>query len=291
MGQSLEIAMPKHFAFFSILPILLTANAHAQTQATSPEPTIWDHNGSVMYLVANGSSREFYYRKPRTGMLEAGARSGSLLFRGQVKDGEYVGTAYLFNPRCGQIPFQVRGPILDNDERVVLTGQTPYVGRNCQTYGSFTSNLEFRLLKPIEVSQSQGPLATAQPPGVEEPKPEPRDAGEVKQPGAPAGQASVTNETPKDPLRGIAEPKPLITTTAKSAVTNETMIAAKDSSRSIAEPEPPGTPIAQPSATTPSQASDLEIYVLGATLVVMIGSIIGFAAGMFSEKSWRKKAR
>ena len=164
--------MPKHFALFSILPILLTANAHAQTQTTSPEPTIWDHNGSEMYLVANGSSREFYYRKPRPGMLEAGARSGSLLFRGQVKDGEYVGTAYLFNPRCGQIPFQVKGPILDNDERVVLTGQTPYVGRNCQTYGSFTSNLEFRLLKPIEASQSQGPLATAQSPGAEEPQPD-----------------------------------------------------------------------------------------------------------------------
>ena len=171
----------------------------------------------------------------------------------------------------------------------MLTGQTPYVGRNCQTYGSFTSNLEFRLLKPIEVSQSQGPLATAQPPGVEEPKPEPRDAGEVKQPGAPAGQASVTNETPKDPSRSVAEPKPLITPTTKSAVTNETMIAAKNSSRSIAEPEPPGTPIAQPSATTPPQASDLEIYVLGATLVVMIGSIIGFAAGMFSESLGGKR--
>ena len=26
----------------------------AQTQTASPEPTIWDHNGSVMYLVANG---------------------------------------------------------------------------------------------------------------------------------------------------------------------------------------------------------------------------------------------
>ena len=30
LGQSLEIAMPKHFALFSILPIFLTANAHAQ---------------------------------------------------------------------------------------------------------------------------------------------------------------------------------------------------------------------------------------------------------------------
>src|SRR5262245_47507895 len=43
-------------------------SAQAQTQTASPERAIWDHNGSVMYLVANGSSREFYYQKPRQGM-------------------------------------------------------------------------------------------------------------------------------------------------------------------------------------------------------------------------------
>ncbi len=119
-------------------------SANAQMQTTSPEPTIWDHNGSVMYLVENGSSREFHYQKPRPGMLEAGARPGSLLFRGQVENGQYSGTAYLFNPHCGAIPFQVKGPVLDNDERIILTGQVPQVGRNCRTYGSYTSNLEFR---------------------------------------------------------------------------------------------------------------------------------------------------
>jgi hypothetical protein len=40
-------------------------SAQAQTQTASPESTVWDHNGSVMYLVANGPSREFYYQKPR----------------------------------------------------------------------------------------------------------------------------------------------------------------------------------------------------------------------------------
>jgi hypothetical protein len=68
-------------------------SAQAQTQTTLAEPTIWDHNYSIMYLVANGSSREFYYQKPRSGMLDAGARPGSVLFRGEVKDGQYFGTA------------------------------------------------------------------------------------------------------------------------------------------------------------------------------------------------------
>jgi hypothetical protein len=33
-----------------------STSAQAQTQTASPDRTIWDHNGSVMYLVANGSS-------------------------------------------------------------------------------------------------------------------------------------------------------------------------------------------------------------------------------------------
>jgi hypothetical protein len=136
-------------------------SAVAQTQPTSPEPAIWDHNGSVMYLVENGSSREFHYQKPRPGMLEAGARPGSLLFRGQVDNRQYSGTAYLFNPHCGAIPYQVKGPVLDNDERIMLTGQAPQVGRNCRTYGSYTNNLEFRRLKPTKAAQSQGPLVEA----------------------------------------------------------------------------------------------------------------------------------
>jgi hypothetical protein len=136
-------------------------SAHAQTQTASPEPTTWDHNGSVMYLLENGSSREFHYQKPRPGMLEAGARPGSLLFHGQVDNGQYAGTAYIFNPRCGAISFQVKGPVLDNDERIMLTGQAPQVGRNCRTNGSYTDNLEFRRLKPTDAAQSQEPLVEA----------------------------------------------------------------------------------------------------------------------------------
>src|SRR5205823_5413687 len=86
------------------------ASAQAQTQTASAEPTLWDHNGSVMYLVANGQSRELHYQKPRAGMLEAGARPDSLLFRGEIDKGQYFGTAYIFSPHCGQIPFQVKGP-------------------------------------------------------------------------------------------------------------------------------------------------------------------------------------
>ena len=160
-----------------------------------PEPAIWDHNGSVMYLVANGSSREVYYQKPRPGMLDVGARPGSLLFRGEVNNGQYSGTAYIFNVHCGPIPFEVKGPVLDDDKRIVLTGQAPRVDRNCRTYGSYTSNLEFRRLKPNEAVQSQEPLAAAQPPATGVLKPEVPSRNGDELPTTPAAQASVKNET------------------------------------------------------------------------------------------------
>jgi hypothetical protein len=150
--------------------------AHAQTQTAPPapatepstEPSIWDHNGSMMYLVENGASREFHYQKPRPGMLEAGAHSGSLLFRGRIDNGQYSGTAYIFNPQCGPIPFQVTGTARDNGDGIMLTGQAPLVGRNCRISGSFTSNLEFRRLNPAAAMPSQQPLAgAAAPPDVE----------------------------------------------------------------------------------------------------------------------------
>jgi hypothetical protein len=168
------------------------ASAQAQTQTTSVEPTIWDHNGSVVYLVANGQSREFHYQKPRAGMLEVGARPGSLLFRGEIDNGQNFGTAYIFSPHCGQIPFQVKGPISDSDELIMLTGQAPRLGRNCRANESYTSNLEFRRLKPNDGAQSQEHGVTA--PRVGESKPEvPSTAGgEVAS--APAAQPPATSQ-------------------------------------------------------------------------------------------------
>jgi hypothetical protein len=173
------------------------SSAHAQTQTASPEPTTWDHNGSVMYLVENGLSREFHYQKPRPGMLEAGARPGSLLFHGQVDNGQYAGTAYIFNPRCGAISFQVKGPVLDNGERIMLAGQAPQLGRNCRTNGSYTNNLEFRRLKPTDAAQSQEPLVEAtRALGVEQPRSETPSGIEAQNPPSDVTEPKVSPSTP-----------------------------------------------------------------------------------------------
>jgi hypothetical protein len=234
--------------------------AQAQAQTVSPESTIWDHNGSIMYLVANGSSREFYYQKPRPGMLDAGARPGSLLIRGQVNEGQYSGTAYIFNSHCGPIPFQVKGPILDNDERILLTGEAPRIGRNCNAYGSYTSNLEFRRLKPNEAAQSYEAMTAAQPPAIRVSKPQVPTRKGDELPSAPAAQPSVKNEIPvaaKDSSAGVADPNVLSTPTAQAPVTNET-----------------------------SGAKDLDKYKWGAAFIVMI---VWLSIALFGKILIRRK--
>ena len=116
--------------------------------------SLWDHNGSTVNLVADGTTREFRYDQPRPGMLQAGARSGSLLFTGRSINGRYLGTAYIFNRECGQIPYPVSGPILANYERVVLTGQAPRVDANCRVVGYFTDTLEFSYLKSVRITSN-----------------------------------------------------------------------------------------------------------------------------------------
>jgi len=236
------------------------SSAQAQTQTGSPEPTIWDHHGSVMYLVANGSSREVYYQKPRPGMLDAGARPGSLLFRGEVNNGQYLGTAYIFNPHCGPIPFEVKGPIIDDDKRIVVTGQAPRVRGDCRPYGSYTSNLEFRR-KLNESAQSQEPLATAQPP-----------AAGVSKPDAPLSNG--------DELASARTTQP--------SVKNETPVAAEDSQARVADANVPNTPTAQPSVTTDTPgAKNLDKYKWGAALTVMIAWLLFV---LFGKTLIRRKA-
>jgi hypothetical protein len=189
-----EKVKPKRFTILFAIAASMSVNAQAQPEEGR---TLWDHNGSIMYLVANDSSREFYYQKPRPGMLEAGAHPDDLLFKGQINDGQVSGIAYIFNAQCGQVPFRVKGPVLDNGGKIVLTGQAPRVGRNCQTNGEYTSTLEFKLLKTSEAAQP--PVATAsQTPNIEEPTPEPSpsDATEGKLSIDQPAQPTRTRQTP-----------------------------------------------------------------------------------------------
>jgi hypothetical protein len=118
-------------------PVMTMAVSTPEPETTAsieakPRPphgtTYWDHNGSLIYLeasVATGS-RKFYYYTPRSSMLAAGARPGSLLFDGRRSGNRYNGKAYIFAGRCGTFSYDVSGDVL-NDETVVMTGSAPHV--------------------------------------------------------------------------------------------------------------------------------------------------------------------
>jgi len=96
-------------------------------------PTMWDHNGSRVRLIASGTSRRFYYEWPRRGMVEEGVRTGTLLFDGNRSGTSYTGTAYVFSKRCGAKPYRVSGTASPDDRHVTLYGEAPTgLDRRCR---------------------------------------------------------------------------------------------------------------------------------------------------------------
>jgi hypothetical protein len=116
---------------------------------------VWNHNGSTVYLVSKGQLREFFYQEPRQGLRDIGVVSGTRLFVGRSIDSRYEGTAFIFNRKCGQIPYQVSGPILDEYRRVVLEGSAPVVGSDCKVQATTPSTLEFSLILPKELDKAR----------------------------------------------------------------------------------------------------------------------------------------
>lgn len=109
--------------------------------------THWNHNGSVMYLMAQGTARRFFYESPRAGMWEVGVRPKALLFEGESVGNAYRGTAYIFNRKCGAFPYPVAGPILDGGRRVLLTGRAPRIDNDCRISGHIQDELTFELIE------------------------------------------------------------------------------------------------------------------------------------------------
>jgi hypothetical protein len=135
------------------ISVLLSARISVAQQSG---PVLWEHNGSIVYLVANGTERSFFYHEPRPGIAEQGVRTDTLLFRGTARGSTYAGTAFIFRRGCGSFPYQVTGTIYDNYERVVLEGRAPRVASNCAVIGYVSDQLEFILIKPSS-SSATGP--------------------------------------------------------------------------------------------------------------------------------------
>jgi hypothetical protein len=293
--------MPKRRILSAIclwaIPLFLSASVYAQPQEASPpaERSLWDHNGSIMYLVAIGASRELHYQKPRPGMLEAGAHPDDVLFKGEINDGQISGTAYIFNAQCGQVPFHVKGPILDNGGRIMLTGQAPRIGRNCQTYGEYTSTLEFKLLKTSEAAQPSP--ATAQTPNIEEAtrEPPPSNAVEPKLSNDSYAQPARTRQTPwiedrpKAPPSGIVDPN---LHGNLSAETTPTTHPSLEGPKRAAETKTAATPSAQPSLPTlaPTAPQSFIDQNLLAPIIIALNAALPLLSILFLIMTLRSSA-
>jgi len=103
----------------------------------------WDHNGSSMRIVLNGSRIEIRYVQPRSGMVAEGVGSGELLFHGTITGGSISGTAYRFSRQCGKRSYTVTGTV-SNGTSIVLRGTASRIDRNtCRTVDTYMDTLEF----------------------------------------------------------------------------------------------------------------------------------------------------
>lgn len=105
----------------------------------------WNHNGSLMKLVADGELRRFQYHVPRPGIIDEGVTPGDLLFEGRRSGLTYSGTAYVFSRRCGRIAYAVSGHVADDERRVTMRGQAPRLASNCRIIGYRPDELVFEL--------------------------------------------------------------------------------------------------------------------------------------------------
>ena len=110
------------------------------TASVSLADSLWDHNGSLMRLEANGEERAFYYFQPRSVLQAAGVGSGTLLFDGYRDGRDYYGRSRVFSKHCRGTPhaYQVTGSVV-TETKVVLTGRRQIFNK-CRPTGSYTTD-------------------------------------------------------------------------------------------------------------------------------------------------------
>jgi hypothetical protein len=150
--------MRTSFVLFCVsLAAAWATNALAQVVGS-----IWEHNGSQVYLYTNGAVRQFHYATPAPGLIQAGVQSGTLLFNGRQVGDQVSGTAYVFSSQCGAIPYVVAGLISADSRWITLQGKAPVLDWNCSVVGYRDDTLVFNFISIIETSPNQGQIAARQ---------------------------------------------------------------------------------------------------------------------------------
>jgi hypothetical protein len=120
-------------------PLVAAATAASASAVTS----MWNHNGSIMRLVTEGETTRILYDAPREGLAGLKIKNGTVLFTGTRSVNEFKGTATTFSSRCPPRDFQVSGQISSDQKQIVLKGQAPRFGSDCEASGVRDETLTF----------------------------------------------------------------------------------------------------------------------------------------------------
>ena len=114
----------------------MSATATLATTGAAQADSCWNHNGSLMRLVAQGNNRWFYYENPRRVLRNAGVRPGTLLFNGVKRGNSYSGTSRVFSKWCNApLEYYVQGPVSSSQTRVTIRGTRDVYASGCRNTG------------------------------------------------------------------------------------------------------------------------------------------------------------
>ena len=99
----------------ALLALSTSALAQSKGSPAQPESTLWDHNGSVMYLIAQGAAREFHYKEPRAAMARRERVPVPSFFAAQSR------TASLPARHSSSTAIAARCPIRSADRSSIMT--------------------------------------------------------------------------------------------------------------------------------------------------------------------------
>lgn len=104
-------------------PLAVAVVAFATTAMAQVQTLPADHNGSAMKIERDGARIRISYETPRPGLIEAGVRSGMVVFEGTLSGDALAGKAFAFKRGCSPAAYDVAGRI--EGDRIALAGPGP----------------------------------------------------------------------------------------------------------------------------------------------------------------------
>jgi Peptidase family M23 len=117
---------------------------------TAAVVSYWRYNDIELRLAAPGARRVFIVGAPPESMPFL--KSGDVIFDGSKlaeAGGRYRGQMYDYRPECKPLGFEVEGPVENAGERLVLSGNRPLRGADCQVTGTIEDRMIIVFDRPL----------------------------------------------------------------------------------------------------------------------------------------------